>query len=561
MLHDKQGLFHLADLLICRGVHQLVVSPGSRNAPVITTLCNRPEMTCYTVVDERSAAFFALGIAQQSGKPVAICCTSGSAALNYAPAIAEAYYQRVPLIVLTADRPAEWIDQGDGQTIKQQQIFANYIRKSVVVPQTIHTADDLWYNDRLVAEAINASIYPVPGPVHINLPFTEPLYGFNTEMGVPAKDISIAAVQNHLTEETIQQLSNTWNNSPRKMILVGQMPPSALIQSQLETLSQDPSVTILCETTSNVFSSSFIGCIDRCLSAIAGAELPDYSPELLLTFGTSIVSKRIKTFLRKSAIKQHWHIDPADLHLDTYQHLTHSIPIEPSAFLNQLMVRLSTIQSDFSSRWKTASVKAKTNHAAFLANAGWCDLKIFESIVNQLPKGYDVQLANSTVVRYAQLFDYPTPHRFDANRGTSGIDGCTSTAVGASIASGLPTVLITGDLAFFYDSNALWNNHLPANLKIILIHNGGGGIFRFLDGPDQTGLLEEYFEASHRTSARNIALAFGLDYAEAGNAEQLKEILPHFLGSASKRAAILEISSPASESADTLRRYFKELGK
>jgi len=156
--------------------------------------------------------------------------------------------------------------------------------------------------------------------------------------------------------------------------------------------------------------------------------------------------------------------------------------------------------------------------------------KIFESIVNQLPKGYDVQLANSTVVRYAQLFDYPTLHRFDANRGTSGIDGCTSTAVGASIASGLPTVLITGDLAFFYDSNALWNNHLPANLKIILIHNGGGGIFRFLDGPDQTGLLEEYFEASHRTSARNIALAFGLDYAEAGNAEQLKEILPHVFG-------------------------------
>ncbi|MBU1009762.1 MAG: 2-succinyl-5-enolpyruvyl-6-hydroxy-3-cyclohexene-1-carboxylic-acid synthase [Bacteroidetes bacterium] len=559
MPHEKTGLLHLADLMISRGIHDLIISPGSRNAPIISTFCNRPGMRCLSIVDERSAAFFALGMAQQSGRPVAIACTSGSAVLNYAPAIAEAYYQRVPLVVLTADRPVEWIDQGDGQTIRQKDVFANFIRKSVALPQTINSEEDLWFNDRLVAEALNSAMFPVPGPVHINLPFSEPLYDFPLTSAEVPKDISVLHQPVLLPGESLGELARLWNSSTRKIILVGQLPPCDVLQRQLISLSKDPSVVVLSETTSNVFHEQFIGCIDRCLSAMTKGTQTDFAPDMLLTFGTAVVSKRIKTFLRKSPVRVHWHVDPADLHMDTYQHLSHGIAMSPVNFFAQLMPHLTKCESDFAVKWQQLSLLAHKNHQQILAKAPWSDLQIMHSIFSHMPDNYAIQLANSTPVRYAQLFDFKAVHRFDSNRGTSGIDGSISTASGAAFASQRPTLLITGDLAFFYDVNGLWNKHLPANLRIIMVNNQGGGIFRFIDGPDSTGLLEDFFEARHQTSAKYLAMAYGLNYQEANDLQELNSLLPEFLTGTPTKAAILEINSPPEESASTLRNYFASL--
>ncbi len=557
MIHDKTGLLHLAEIMAERGIKNLVVSPGSRNAPIVTVFCSRPDMECITIVDERSAAFFALGMAQQLGKPVAIACTSGSAALNYAPAIVEAYYQKIPLVVLTADRPVEWIDQGDGQTIRQNRVFENYIKKSVQLPQSTGNLDDLHYNDRLISEALNACTFPSAGPVHINMPFTEPLYGFDHELKTGTRHFQIAKTIARLEDEQLKSMAAIWNGSARKMILTGQMPPDGEIEKILAAYAEMPDTVVLTETTSNVVHPLFISNIDRFLHSIP-TDKTGIVPDLLVSIGGTIVSKQIKSFLRQLPVKTHWHIDPSDLQMDTFQHLSLSAPMDAIEFLQQLKPEIKPVESTYAKSLCAFAVESKKKHHDFLENCPYADLKIFGILLRYIPEGYDIQLANSTPVRYAQLFDFDKKYRFDSNRGTSGIDGSMSTAAGAAYASGRPTLFITGDLGFFYDSNALWNKHLPQNLKIIMINNEGGGIFRFIPGPDSTGMLEDYFEARHQTSAAHIAKAFGLDYVFVENEGELQKVLPAFFEPAEK-PVILEIKSPAKTSAKVLRDYFKAL--
>lgn len=560
MIHDKSGLFHLARLMKAHNIRHLVVSPGSRNAPVISVFCNDPFFNCVSIVDERSAAFFAMGMALALGSPVAIVCTSGSAALNYAPAIAEAYYQHLPLLVLTADRPVEWVDQADGQTIRQRDVFANFVRKSVELPQQIRSKNDLWYNDRLVSEALNALVYPAAGPVHINLPFTEPLYGFGGDDPEKAKSIHHTHLSTTLHPESLSLFKSHWEGCPRKMILAGQFSPNDSITHLLNQLATALNVVVLTETTTNAQGENLVATIDRCLSVI-GNNTATFAPDLLITLGGQVVSKRIKSFLRKADIKSHWHIDPIDWQLDTYQHLSQGVQMPAKDFLQQVIaLALPKSQPEYFESWKQIDRLAKDRHKAFLTDCAFTDLKVFEAIFDSVPTSFHIHLANSTPVRYAQLFDVESDLVFLSNRGTSGIDGCTSTAAGYCFSAQKKSLLITGDLAFFYDSNALWNPYLSKNLRIILINNQGGGIFRYIDGPDTTNLLETYFEARHNTSARHLAMAFQLEFYEASDLKQLNNLLPRFFAP-HDRAVILEIHTPPELSAATLRLYFDRLAQ
>ncbi len=556
MMHDKTGLIHLAEIMSQRGYHHLVISPGSRNAPIVTVFANRPEFKCYTIVDERSAAFFALGMAQQLGQPVAVACTSGSAVLNYAPAVAEALYQRISLLVLTADRPVEWVDQGDGQTIRQRDAFGPHVKLSVELPQAVRSEDDLWYNDRLISKAMNALTQPVAGPVHINLPFSEPLYGFDYRLETSPKDFQLLQPEASLGKDIQINLTEIWTKSIKKLILVGQHSPDTHLEKLLAQLAQRQDVVVLTETTSNVFDPAFISCIDRCLAVTQEKE--QFRPDLLVTLGGPIVSKRVKSFLRKSAIKVHINLDVSDPEMDTYQKLTHALKVPAVLALSFFAEQTKAAQSNFSVLWKQASSCGKTLNKTFLESHPYSDLTIFNKIVKTVPAHFDLQLANSTPVRYAQLFEWPFQHRFDSNRGTSGIDGSVSTAAGAAFASGKPTLLISGDLGFLYDSNGLWNKHLPAHLKIIVINNAGGGIFRFIEGPEKTGFLEPFFEARHLQSAEYIAQAFGVTYFSAADATTLEAILPVFFETEGS-TCLLEIQSPPEESGRIIRSYFSYL--
>ncbi len=556
MLHDKTGLLHLAAILKSRGIRYLVVSPGSRNAPIISVFCGSGDFECLSIVDERSAAYFALGLAQQQQQAVAIACTSGTAALNYAPAIAEAYYMQIPLLVLTADRPPEWVDQGDGQTIRQLGIFDNHLRKSVQLPHQIRNETDIWYNDRLISEALNAIFYPVPGPVHINIPFAEPLYGFDNQLHTKPKDVVLQQPEKQFDESQIVTLADKINDSKRLMLLVGQMKPNNKLNSLLNAFSAFPNVVVLTETTSNMYGERFHSCIDRSLSCMEN--LNTYRPDFLITMGNAVVSKRIKSYLRTSPIQYHWHIaEHAEL-VDSYMQLTDLIMLNETKFLEQLLPFVRKIDSNFADSWKQLKDVGRNRHTNILKEAPYSDMKIMEFIFGKIDKEMIIHLANSTPVRYAQLFEQNEGIQFFSNRGTSGIDGSISTAAGFAFASENLNLVITGDLSFFYDSNALWNQHLPQNLKIVLVNNGGGGIFRFIEGPSTTGLLEKYFEAAHQTTAEGIAQSFGLNYFAASDLESLHKQWDKFINENSS-AAVLEIQSPAHLSGEVLHAYFEKL--
>ncbi len=558
MNQNKIGIRHLAKICAAKGIENIIISPGSRNAPIILAFKQEPVINCMSIVDERSAGFFALGMAQQTGKAVAIACTSGSAVLNYAPAIAEAYYQKIPLLIITADRPVEWIDMADSQTIRQKNIFENYIRKSVELPQNINSEDELWFTDRLINEAINACTYPVSGPVHINLPFTEPLYeGFDEDIP-KAKIIDTIIPKNLITKEELELLVDQWNTSKRTLILTGMLPKNEELNSLLSTFAKDDSIAVLTETTSNLYTEDFHSSIDKILAAISTEESTEFTPELLITIGNQVISKKIKAFLRSHRPANHWHIDSTDLNLDTYQSLTQNIPMKPLEFFKQLKNEIKNGNGDYSNIWKEKELIIKDKHEEYLSQCPYSDLQVFEFLLRNIPQNSHLQLANSTPVRYAQLFKNREDIQYFSNRGTSGIDGCISTAVGAAHASQQPTTLITGDLSFFYDSNGLWNNHLSKKLRIIIINNGGGGIFRFIDGPTKSNSLD-YFETPHHLNAEHIAKTFGVEYFKSESITELEKYCETFFNPDLNKTAILEIFTPRELNAEVLKAYFRFL--
>jgi 2-succinyl-5-enolpyruvyl-6-hydroxy-3-cyclohexene-1-carboxylate synthase len=560
---SKQSVLDLVRVCHSKGVKKVVFSPGSRNAPLIIAFNEHGGFETFSIPDERAAAFFALGMAQQLGETVAIACTSGSAALNFAPAIAEAYYQRIPMLVITADRPPEWIDQGNGQTMRQRNLYQNFIKKSYEINlETLH-ADELWYNVRIFNEAVNETQIEPKGPAHINFPLREPLYNFNIDFGTSdnIKIIDQYSPPPELSEALLDKLALEWNQSQKKLILCGISKKSEELNQLLITLAKDPSVVVLTETTSNLYDENFIEQIDRALFAMKESDFEKYQPDLLLTFGTNIISKKIKFLFRKWQISAHWHIDETDIVIDTYKSLTKHLRCDLIHFFRAMINRKSLLKSDYSEVWATRNRTIKINHQKFLEHVAWSDFLAYAICLDALPLNANLQMANSAGVRYVQLMDKRSDIKYFSNRGVAGIDGCSSTAAGAAWVSRDVTVLVTGDIAFFYDSNALWHPYLNNKLRIIIFNNEGGNIFRIIDGPSETNQLETYFETHHSTKATHIAKAFQIDYHSAKNAEELKSILPVFFEQKQNdRPSILEIFTPRNDNDKILKAYFQQLG-
>ena len=520
-----------------------------------------PDVICKVIHDERSAAFFALGIAQQLGHPVGIICTSGSAALNYYPAIAEAFYQCVPLVVITADRPQEWVDQGDGQTIRQQNVFDSHIRYSVNLSEKYSIPAEKWYLERETAIAFNEGNGNWKGPIHFNVSLNEPLYNKIEYSAGSPRLIRTIEGGFHLSSNDIQSIQTSMLLE-RKLLIVGQMDYESAFVNELITFANDSSVAVLVENTSNAVDTSFVHCIDRALNRIEEEDLAKYSPELLITVGGAVVSKRVKSFLRKNPPKQHWRVGHAFPYMDTYQSLSHTFITDAFSFfknVNQLDFPRS--KSNYGAKWRQLDLLSKYKIETFFQGAEYSDVSVFYTLLDYLPEPSHLHMANSSVVRYCQLFDPIKGVRYWSNRGTSGIDGSTSTAVGAANASQNDLhVLITGDVSFFYDSNGLWNRYLSPFLRIILINNGGGGIFRIIPGPDKSEQLETFFEARHNYSAEGIATTFGVDYLRAESIYEIEnQMIEFYEKKEDGRAKLLEIFTPTESNSQVLEEFFQFL--
>lgn len=542
----------ILQILLVKGITNIIISPGSRNAPLTIGFANNPTFQCYSIADERVAAFFALGIAQQTRKPTVLVCTSGSALLNYYPALAEAFYSEIPLIVISADRPQSKIDIGDGQTIRQQNVFNNHSLYNANLTEEVSEE-----NDKKINEAINTAM-DKKGPVHINAPFEEPLYETVTEPSVDSKVFASAKVTQTIDTKELMPYAELWNNAAKKIILVGVNEPNTIDSAIIEAFAHDESVVVMTENTSNVCHSSFISNIDTVITPFTAEDFEAYRPEILVTFGGMVVSKRIKTFLRKYKAQHHWHIDTLRAY-DTFESLTKHFVIDPNTFFNAFLPLTAKIESNYFAQLDAVKELRRKKHEMYLSKIPFTDLKVFEKVIQSLPKNSQLQISNSSAIRYAQLIPIDPSIEVYCNRGTSGIDGSTSTAIGAAVANkAKQTVFITGDIGFLYDSNALWNNYIPKNFKIILINNGGGGIFRILPGHEETAVFNTFFETTHSLTAKYLSKMHELDYVTADDEMSLSKGL-EFLYAQNSKPVILEIFTPTLENNAILLQYFKEL--
>lgn len=555
---DKEIVQIIADIAVKNNLKRVVISPGSRNAPLSIAFARDERIETFVLVDERSAAFFALGMAQQSNEPVGLVCTSGTALLNYAPAVAEAYYQRIPLVVISADRPLEWIDQDDSQAIRQQEALKGVVKGVYQLPVSVQGADDRWYANRLVNEAFNTALSGRKGPIHLNVPFREPLYGLKPYLEKNERIVRTINPVGDLSDDALETLSSTIRSSSKVLVLAGQTAPSAELQRALERLSSLPQVVVLTETISNLSSPNFITTIDRVITSFTEEELPEYMPELLISFGGPVVSKIIRRMIRFCPPVHHWYIGKGEPLIDTFGALTERIDLSPEAFFRQLVPEAEPVTSDYATRWKMRDGQQTQKHEAFLQTAEWSDLKVFSILLPSIPQGSHLQVGNSSTVRYAQLFKGCPALHTRGNRGTSGIDGSTSTAAGASVVFEGQTILITGDMSFMYDSHAFWNPYLTSRFKVIVIKNGGGGIFRFIAGPSEVEECEQYFETAQEIDVERLAVFYRLAYFKAGDEASLQEALPRFYAE-TERPAVLEVETPRQVNDRVLKAYFKSL--
>ena len=538
MYSNKENVNILTALLVAHGVRHAVVCPGSRNAPVVHNLNECPDIRCYPVTDERSAGFYALGMSQCLHEPVAVCVTSGTALLNLAPAVAEAYYQHVPLVAISADRPPQWIDQLDGQTMPQPDALGRFVCKAVTLPEP-HDDESRWYCNRLVNEALMER----RGPVHINVPITEPLFDFTTAV-LPAER-SIELTPADMPPHVLSHLCRMFMQSKRPMLIAGQPMNPHLDEAAYLVMDDER-----------------------------------YVPDLVVYTGGSIVSKRLKHFLRKA--KETWVVNATGDVTDTFQNVTRVFVGDGAVVADQLRFMLEQQPHPFVQLWDDLLAKVRSQAEAYEpAYSEMAVVKYFESqlstvnchceatlakrelsTVNCQLSTVNCQLsihyANSSAIRLANIY---AAHPVWCNRGVNGIEGSLSTAAGFSCVTDEPVFCVVGDLSFFYDQNALWNQNLRGNLRILLLNNGKGGIFHMLPGLEQSAARDTFVAAEHHTTAEGICQQNRVRYLKATNMEEMQEGVDTLTREACDTPMLLEVFTNPADDQAALRGYYQALSR
>ena len=553
MYCNKENVNILTALLVKHGIKHAVVCPGSRNTPIINNLNECHDIACYPVTDERSAGFMALGLAQATGRAVAVCVTSGTALLNVAPAAAEATYQHNGIVVISADRPEAWIDQLDGQTMRQPQALHNCVAKSVTLPQP-GNEEERWHCNRLVNEALIECNKRNRASVHINVPIGEPLFDFTTAQLPDERKIDFAEAETGNTA----LLQADFTQAQRPMIVLGQSTANSTIAEAIEMLQKR--AVIVGEPIAAVNTTAHA---EEILYACKNHD--DLMPDFVLYVGDAIVSKRLKQFLRKSQALV-WKVGLDSMVHDTFMHLRGIVEGEPGHILHnmaQLMQNspLPPGSPAYIELWQQANRGVTEHiHAHKPAYSQLMAVRELELLLQEATQHgtWHVHYANSTSIRLACL--YAQGHHYVwCNRGINGIEGSVSTAAGFSIASECNTLLVTGDLSFFYDQNALWNQNLQGNLRIVLLNNGGGGIFRQLKGLENGPLRNNLVAASHNTHAQGICEQNHVAYRTAHNEQELRQGVQWLLTPTSHQPMLLEVLTEASHDETAYKNFYYTL--
>ena len=563
MFVNSENVNILTSLLLQHGVREAVVCPGSRNAPIVHNLNACGEIRCWPVTDERSAGFFALGMAQATRQPVVVCVTSGTAVLNLAPAVAEAFYQHVPLVVVSADRPEPWIGQLDGQTLPQQHVFGPLVRKAVALPVAVDNDTDRWHCNRLVNEAMLATSFPVAGPVHINVPIAEPLFRFDVDR-LPDERVIRRMASGAL--ETGRMVVRRIMEAERPMVVVGQ---HYCDYSRIDKAACQKGVTFLrqqgvwlSERLTDLSDHSWH--VDEAMAVVG--EDASFLPDLVVYMGETVVSKRLRQFLRRAEHAEVMMVTADGEVSDVTMHATQVVVASPEDVLLAAAEASDSLESSvtgngmaYREQWDSVLRNVAQHADDYMPPfSQMAAVRYLEEQLEDLELDYDVHYANSMAVRLANIY---AGHPVWCNRGVNGIDGSVSTAVGfAAVKSDDHMVVcVTGDLSFFYDQNALWNQNLKGNLRVVLLNNGRGGIFGSLPGLRDSNALHHFVGGDHSTHAEGICMQNDIGYIRATDTDAMKVGMVRLLTERTRRPMVLEVVTDADTDNAVVGAYYKML--
>ena len=551
MYSDKENINILTSLLVSYGVRHIVVCPGSRNAPLVHNFDVSPDITTHAVTDERSAAFFALGLRLRLRQPVAVCVTSGSALLNTMPGAAEATYQHEGIIIISADRPQAWIGQLDGQTMPQHGALGTFASPSVSLPEP-HNDTERWLCRRLICEAMIANTCPPFPSVHINVPVSEPLFGFSTPCLPEIPPVGIADLDDQNGRETLRRILK---GKRRLMVISGQT-------------SDDSAAGLLMDKASGcVFVAEWLSPygrvrhIDEILRTTCAEELDNMRPDCIVYIGGHTVSKRLRHYMR-SLDSRTMFITVSDdgmLH-DVSQHTTLVVKATAGDFMRMICngAICPDADMDFVRRWHDMDNMAARRISA--SCPPYSQMLAIRRLEENIDNSKDIVCyANSLSVRAGMM--YASAYRY-CNRGLNGIEGTLSMAAGMAagakeegMTSGNMTAAqnvycVIGDLSFFYDSNALWIQELAGNMRIMLINNQRGAIFGMLPGLDQSPAHKPLIAAGHNATAEGICSQYGMEYYRATDTPSLEEGIRLLTSGVHDRPVVLEVLTDADTDAD-----------
>ena len=535
MYSDKINVNILTSLMVAHGVRTVVVCPGSRNAPLAHNFASCPEMYCVAATDERSAGFYALGLALASERPVAVCVTSGSALLNLAPAVAEAYYREVPLLVISADRPLAMINQLQGQTLPQAGALGMMVKATMQLPEP-HNEVERWHCNRLVNEAMIKMLLHGGGPVHINVPISEPLYNFAVEELFEERKISMAAAS--ADEALLTAIAADFAKARKPLIVVGQMERREWHKAAEAVEKLETRAVVLAEKLSDD-SDHQLPALDMLVELMANAA--DYQPDYIIYVGGNMVAKAMRQFLQQTKPRRSIVVSEAGEVADVMMNATDIVEAKPSEMLRALA---SAVASDSSDKEASAWIeswqrpKAEAIEQANVATGNWQNEAIREFFHAIRGKEMNVHVANSLSVRMALKY---VDRYLYVSRGVNGIEGSLSTAAGFSIMSACPVTCIIGDLSFFYDANALWNQELCGNFRILLLNNKCGGIFSKFEQLADSPACDSYVMAKHNATAEGVCMQNNVVYRKAKTDEQIREGISWLIDEKSPRPMLLEV--------------------
>ncbi|MDE7386212.1 MAG: 2-succinyl-5-enolpyruvyl-6-hydroxy-3-cyclohexene-1-carboxylic-acid synthase [Muribaculaceae bacterium] len=540
----------LTKILAGHGIRHVVVSPGSRNAPLLEAIDHCVDLEATVVIDERSAAFVALGIAQTSGDCVALVCTSGTAVLNYAPALAEAAARHIPLLAITADRPHESIGRNEPQTINQQGVYGSFLKYSFNVDtRDFDSYFDTVVNDAVIAAKVNQS------PVHLNIEIADPSVA--DDIAVQPRDVGIVkyiSARQSIPTAVFRDLSRQIVSPKRVMIVAGCGQPSQRLNRVVSRLCSFGNVIAMTDSMANLHGTGIITCIDTVLSGLDRQTLQSLRPDIVITHGGPMLSSYLKQVITDWHC-EHWHIGVTDRTVNTFGSSVTRIECDPEEFYAGIVAsaRRSGCKSDYTEQWLNAAQSAIESAKRFVDGSLWSDLKAAVHVLSKIQRNTNLFLSNGMSVRYAQLLPFSF-HRVDCNRGVSGIEGATSTAVGASIVYPHATLLLSGDMSALYDLNALTLNCITSRFKMVVLNNGGGGIFKFIKGTRSCSSVDKCMAVTGEYRLSGLARDYGFKVWQADDESSLAVALHEMLKD-TEAPGLLIIETDALQSARVMNQF------